>query len=181
MTYLKSRCIPSQVHITRNDTTTVPAHDLHRNTRPALQASANIPAVPRHTERNLRIYTNRSKHRTRILHARLLRRNQHRETRDGNDLESHKKNATLAHAISVPTRRDGEKTRANVWRDGHELCVVGRVAHVLDDGGEKESEGVDGAEAGQADEHKDVDLPVFDSLPYVLHVEVVGEVAAICV
>lgn len=51
----------------------------------------------------------------------------------------------------------------------------------LDDGGQEKSKAVDWAKASHANEHEDVDLPVPNSLPYVLQVEVVGEVAVVFV
>lgn len=49
----------------------------------------------------------------------------------------------------------------------------------LDNGRKEESKAVDRAEAGHADEHEDVYLPVADGLPNVLHVEVVGQMAVV--
>lgn len=59
------------------------------------------------------------------------------------------------------------------------MGLVGGVSHVLDDGGEEEGEGVDGAETSHADQHVDVDFPVLDGLPDIFHVEVVGETAVV--
>lgn len=44
---------------------------------------------------------------------------------------------------------------------------------------EEESKRVDGAKAGHANEHEDVDLPVLDRLPNVLHVKIVGKVTVV--
>ena len=59
------------------------------------------------------------------------------------------------------------------------MGFVGRVAHIFDNGREEEGEGVDGTEAGHADEHEDVDFPVGEGLADVFEVKVVGEVAVV--
>jgi hypothetical protein len=175
----KPRPIPRKIHITRHNPPTIPTHDLHRNARPPLQATSNIPTIPRHPQRNLRINANRRKHRASVLNPRFPARRKHRKSRNGNDLEREQKDAALAHAISIPRRGDGEETCAHVRRDGHELRVVGGVAHVFNNRGQEEGEGVDGTEASHADEHEDVDFPVGEGLVDVFHVEVVGEMAAV--
>lgn len=109
----------------------------------------------------------------------MSRRSQKRKARDGNELEAQQENTPLAHSVREIARRDGEYAGEDVGRHAHELRVVGGVTHVLDDGGQEQGEGVDGAETGHADEAVDVDLPVLDGLPDVLHVEFVGEVAVV--
>jgi hypothetical protein len=44
---------------------------------------------------------------------------------------------------------------------------------VLDDGGKEQGKAVDRAEAGHADEHEDVDLPIFDGLPDIFGIKVI--------
>jgi hypothetical protein len=175
----KSRPIPRKIHITRNNPSTIPTHNLHRYARSPLQTTPNIPTVPRHTQRNLRVDTNRRKNCARILNTWFPRRREHRKSRDCNDLEDKQENAALAQAIRVPGSCDGEEACAHVGRDGHELRVVGCIAHVLDDGGKEQGERVNGAEAGHADEHEDVDFPVGEGLVDVFHVEVIGQMAAV--
>jgi hypothetical protein len=175
----KPRPIPRKIHITRHNPPTIPTHDLHRNARPPLQATSNIPTIPRHPQRNLWINANRGEHRASILNPRFAARRKHRKPRNGNDLEREQEDAALAHAISVPRCGDSEEACAHVRRDGHELRFVGGVAHVFDNRGQEEAEAVNGAEASHADEHEDVDFPVGERLVDVFHVEVVGEVAAV--
>jgi len=177
----KPRPITRQIDITRNYTSTIPTHHLHSNPRPPLQAPPNIPTIPRHSQRNLRINPNSRQHRTRILYTWPPRRSKHSKARNSHDLEAHQEDTPFLHAISIPARSNGEEARADVWRDGHELRVVGSVTHVLDDRREEQGEGVDGAEARHADQHEDVYLPVCEGLVDVFHVEVVGEVAVVCV
>jgi len=147
----KPRPITRQIDITRNDTSAISTHHLHSNPRPPLQAPANIPTIPRHPQRNLRINANSRQHRTRILHTGPSRRSKHSKARDSHDLKAHQEDTAFLHAISIPARSNGKETRADVWRDGHELRVVGSITHVLDDGWEEQGEGVDGTEARHAD------------------------------
>jgi len=147
----KPRPITRQIDITRNDPSTIPTHHLHSNTRPPLQTPPNVPTVPRHPQRNLRINPNSRQHRARILYTGPPRRSKHSKARNSHDLEAHQEDTTFLHAIRIPARSNGEETRADVWRDGHELRVVGSVAHVFDDRREEEGEGVDGTEARHTD------------------------------
>lgn len=59
------------------------------------------------------------------------------------------------------------------------MRVVCGVAHVFDDRGEEECEGVNGAKAGHANEHVDIHFPVTEGLVNVFDVEVIGEVAMV--
>jgi hypothetical protein len=179
MTGDEPRPIPRKVHIRSNDTPAVPTHDLHSNASPPLKTPTNISAIPRHTQRYLWVYPNRSEYRPRILHARSPTSRQQREAQNRDELKAHKEHTALPHPIGHPARRDGEEACTHVWRNGHELSVVGGVAHVFDNRREEEGEGVDRAEAGHADEHMDVYLPVAEGLPDVLHVEVIRQMAVI--
>lgn len=55
---------------------------------------------------------------------------------------------------------------------------MGRV-DVLDDRREEQCKAVDWTKASHANEHKDVYLPVFDGLPNIFFVEVIGQMAVI--
>ncbi len=57
--------------------------------------------------------------------------------------------------------------------------MVGRIAHVLDDGRQEKRERIDGAEPGDTDQHVDVYLPVSERLEYVTVCECVGQVAVV--
>lgn len=179
MTCNKSRSIARNIDVGRDDATTVAAHDLHCDTRPALQATANITAVPRHAKRDLRVDADGRKDSACVLYAGRACSSEHGEAGDGDELEGHEKYTSFLDAIGVPGRCDCKDAGADVGRDAHELGFVGGVAHVFDDSGEEEGEGVDGAEARHADEHEDVDFPVLQGLVDVLHVEVVGEVTRV--
>jgi hypothetical protein len=175
----ESRSVARNIDIRCDDASAIAAHDLHCDARAALQAAANITAIPSHAERDLRVNTDSRKNRTGILHAGGAGGSEHGEARDSDELEGHEEHTSFADAVGVPRRGDGEEAGADVGRDAHELGFVGRVAHVFDDGGQEQGEGVDGAEAGHADEHEDVDFPVGERLVDVFHVEVVGEVARV--
>lgn len=123
--------------------------------------------------------TNRRQHRPRILHRRPPAPRQHAEPQHRDELEPQQKHPPAAGAVGEPAGADGGDAGEEVGRHAHELGLVGRVAHALDDGRQEEREGVDGREARQEDEHEDVDLPVGQGLPHVLQVEVVGEVAPV--
>ena len=56
----------------------------------------------------------------------------------------------------------------------HELGIIGRVTHVLDDRRKEKRERVNRAEASHANKHVNIDFPVLDGLPHVFNVEVVG-------
>ena len=51
----------------------------------------------------------------------------------------------------------------------------------LDDGWQEQGKAVDRTEASHADEHEDVDLPVFDGLPDVFGIKVIREVPVILI
>jgi hypothetical protein len=57
--------------------------------------------------------------------------------------------------------------------------LIRSISHILDDCWQEEGEGVNGAEASHADEHVDVDFPIFDSLQDVFVSECVGEVSVV--
>ena len=59
------------------------------------------------------------------------------------------------------------------------MCVVCRVSHILDNRRKEKCEAVYRAKPGHANEHVDINLPVFDGLPDILRVEVVGEMAGV--
>lgn len=56
---------------------------------------------------------------------------------------------------------------------------IGRRNDALDDCRQEKGKAVDWTEASHANEHEDVDLPVANSLPDVLHVEVIGKVTVV--
>lgn len=123
--------------------------------------------------------TNSREHKTSILHGGIARRSQQREAQDSDELEAQQEDAAAAEAVREPAGADGEGAGADVRRDAHQLGLVGRVPHVLDDRGREQRERVDRAEPRHADQHVHVDLPVPDRLPHVLDVEVVREVAVV--
>jgi hypothetical protein len=57
--------------------------------------------------------------------------------------------------------------------------LIGSVAHLLDYCWQEEGERVNGAKTSHADEHVDVDFPVFDCLQNVFEGESIGEVSVI--
>lgn len=176
----KARRIPREVNITGNNSTAVPAHDLHGNACSSLQAPANIPRVPRHAQRDLRVDPDGRKHGPCILNTSFAAASQHSEPHDSDKLERHEEYTALLEAVRKPARPDRKYACAHVRWDGHELCIIGCVAHVFDDSRQKQGEGVDGTEARQAeDEAVYIDFPIAQRLVDILHVEVIGEVAMV--
>lgn len=171
--------VTRQVDVARNDAAAVAAHDLHGDARPALEAAADVGAVPGQAQGYLSINPNRREHGARVLDRRVAARGQQREPRDRDDLEPQQEHPPLLGAVGVPAGADGGGAGEDVGRHAQQLRVVGRVAHALDDGGQEEREGVDGREPGHEDEHENIDLPVRQGLPDVLDVEVLGEVAVV--
>jgi len=129
---VKPWSIPAEVDITGDNTTTVAAHDLHGNSGSSFQASANIAAVPGHTERNLRVYADGGEHRAAVLDTGLGGGQEHDEAGNTDDLEDHHEDAAFTHFVGVPACNDGEDAGADVGRDRHELGLVRGVAHVFD-------------------------------------------------
>lgn len=167
-----SRPILGQVDVAGDDTSTVHAHNLHGNADAPFQRASHVPAVPRQTQGYLGIDADGSQHSTGVLHRGLTATCQEGEAGDGNDLGAEEEGAALAILVGGIVQSDGEDSGTDIWGDGHELGVVGRIAHAFDDGRQEECEGVDGTETADTDDHVDVDLPVGYGLPDVLDVEV---------
>jgi len=70
MTGDEPRSVAGDVYVGSDDTSAVPAHDLHCDACPSLETTADVPAVPCHTQWNLWVYTDGGEHCSCILHAR---------------------------------------------------------------------------------------------------------------
>lgn len=168
-----SRTISCDIHVGRDDSTAIAAHDLHRDTGASFQTSSYVSAVPRHTEWYLRVDANRREHSSSVLHAGFASTAQHSKSQQGHKLESQQEYSSLSYPVCVPACSYGKKAGSHIWWNGHQLRLVRRVAHVFDYGRQEQCEAIDGAESCHADEHVDVNLPVTYRLPYVFDVEVV--------
>ena len=78
--------------------------------------------------------TNGSKHSTGVLHAGVAAAGQKGKTRNSHQLKAKKEDAALLNPIGNVARRDREEASTDVRRYAHQLGVVGRVTHILDDG-----------------------------------------------
>ena len=103
---------------------------LHSDTSASLHAPSNICTIPRHTKRNLRVDADCRQDGPSILHSRLCSRSKHREARNGNKLEGQHEDAPLAHSICIPASSDSKEAGADIRRYGHQLGIVGGIAHV---------------------------------------------------
>jgi hypothetical protein len=108
---------------------------------------------------------------------------QRREQRQRADLPSdaaaNHPDSSLLLLIRHPVAEDAEEAGHDVRRHGHELRVVVRVAQSPDDGRQEQGHRVDTSVDTEGDEHVHPDLPVFERLPHVLHVELVSQVRAV--
>ena len=114
-----------------------------------------------------------------ILHPRLATADEHGESSDREELEAHHEDTSLLCLVGGVARADGEDTGDDVRRHGHQLGVPVGVAHVLDDGGEEECDGVEGSVDSDCDEHVHIDLPVLKCLEEVFEIKLIGKRRAV--
>lgn len=110
---------------------------------------------------------------------RLRTPRQQRKSHNRHNLKAHQEYPSRPHPISQPARCDSEEACTHIWWDRHELCLVGGIAHLLNDGRQEQGEAVYGSKAGHADEAVNVYLPVLERLEDVLVGEFVVEVAVV--
>jgi hypothetical protein len=67
------------------------------------------------------------------LDAGLTGAGEQNEPKDGGELEDKHEYSTLLHLVGCVSGADGEEAGYCVRRNGHELRVFVRVAHILDD------------------------------------------------
>jgi hypothetical protein len=139
-----------------------------------LGISCPVPLEPRFTEEGERL-TTCGKEGADVLHCRLATADEHGKSNDREELEPHHKDASLFCPVGGVARADGEKTGDDVRGNRHQLGSFVAVAHVLDDGGEEERDGVEGSIDSDRDEHVHIDLPVLECLEEIFEIELVGE------
>lgn len=110
-----------------------------------------------------------------ILHRRFAATDEHGKSSDRDQLEPHHEEASLFGLVGGVARADGEETGDDVRGNRHQLGTFVGVAHVLDDGGEEERDGVERSVDSDRDEHVHIYLPVLECLEEVFEIEVVGE------
>ena len=103
---------------------------LHSDTSASLHAPSDICTVPRHSKWNPRVDTDCRQNGASILHSRLCSASKHREAGDGDELEAQHENASLAHPVCIPASSDSKEAGADIRRYGHQLGIIGGVAHV---------------------------------------------------
>lgn len=103
---------------------------LHSDTGASFHAPSNICTVPRHTKWDLRVDADCRQDSASILHPRLCSAGKHREARDGNKLEGQHEDAPLAHTVCIPASSDSKEAGTDIRRNGHQLGIVGGIAHV---------------------------------------------------
>lgn len=165
----------------RDNTSQVTETDVHGNSNTTLGGSSNVVSVPGDTHWDVGIDTASSKEGTGVLNSWLGGGDQHEESDDGKRAEEDHVLSTLLRSISEVTTNDSADTGSDVWRDGHELGVVGSVAHVGDDSWQEEGEGVEWGVDSDGDHHVNPNLPVHESNLEVLDVVLIGQSIAILV
>lgn len=123
--------------------------DLDGHARAALVAPREVVGQPRDVAREARVDGARDEEHARVHDARPLsrvRREAHGEPDDHDAEEADDEGAAPAEAVRQPREDDGEDGGRDV--DGHrqQLRRAGGVAQVLDDGGEEETDPVEGAD-----------------------------------
>jgi hypothetical protein len=103
---------------------------LHSDTSASLHAPSDICTVPRHSKWNLRVDTDCRQDGASILHSRLCSASKHRKASDGDELEAQHEDASLAHPVCIPASSDSKEAGADIRRYGHQLGIIGGVAHV---------------------------------------------------
>jgi hypothetical protein len=139
-----------------DDATQVATADVHGDPDTSLQTSSNVVAIPGDSHRdqwvdtfgesvnvnyfNLATWTPTasSKENASVLDTRLVRSKQQRKSNNSHQFEGYHEDASLFELICCIACKNSEDTSDYVGRDSHELRMLRRVAHVLDDGRKKQ-------------------------------------------
>ena len=122
----------------------------------------------------------------------LLGRNKHDKASNGDNAEENHVGSALLRPISKESTSNSGDTAKDIRRDSHELRLVVRVSHVLDNGREEKRDRVQrsvdtydeshlaayderNTRITNGDQHVHVNLPVLESIEQVLDVIFIGK------
>lgn len=140
-------------HECTNDTAHVPESNMHSKANTTLRAPANVIPVPGHTHGHIGVHTARGQECACVLDGGPGRGDEHGEAAYCEEAEENHIGTTLLVRVGDFACGNCADTGCDVGRDGHELGPGVGVAHVLDDGGEEEREGVKGGVDANSNEH----------------------------
>ena len=197
------RGISALIDESSNDTSEIAEAHMHCDANTAFKTATDVIAVPCHAERNEWVdpyrepdisclvllerhleeararLTTCGKEGADILHCRLATADEHGKPSDRQDLESDHEAASLLCLVGGIARADGKNACNDVRRNGHQLGTFVGVAHVPNNGGEEERDGVERRVDSDRDEHVHIDLPILKCLKEVFEIELVSERGAI--
>lgn len=168
-----ARCVVVDI-AAHNTVNVAPSNDKAQDDS-ALVHSLDIVRDPRNGDGDAWVDAHGSEERAGVLHARLGRRHQHDETGNANQGNGDVENGPLLDFVGPEACRDGGDSGGRIWWHAEQLIpddgsLAGK-AHVLDDGRQEQTEGVQRHEGAHVHEHAGVRLPVLDGRPEILHLE----------
>lgn len=115
---------------------------VHGNSNTALGRATDVIAVPCDTHGDVGVDASGCDKSSQILNMWVVGGNQQDETKDAKTAEEDHEDSALSLLISEVSTTDGADTGKDVGWDAHELGLLVRVAHNLNDGWKKEGKGV---------------------------------------